>query len=88
MRCAPAVAAEREAARGDRVAGMAAAQAESVHRGVTFHLVSSRASAADRARAVAARVTAARVTAARVTAARVTAGTGAAGYPRSSSAAR
>lgn len=58
VRCAPAVAAEREAARGDRVAGMAAAQAEAVHRGVAYDLVvdSSRASAADCARAVAARV--------------------------------
>ncbi|MFJ7908046.1 chloramphenicol phosphotransferase CPT [Kitasatospora sp. NPDC096204] len=60
VRCDPAVAARREAARGDRVAGMAAAQAEAVHRGVAYDLVvdSSQAAAADCARAVAARVTA------------------------------
>ncbi|MFI2609869.1 chloramphenicol phosphotransferase CPT [Kitasatospora sp. NPDC018619] len=61
VRCDPAVAAAREAARGDRVAGMAAAQAEAVHRGVAYDLVvdSSRASAADCAPAVAARAAAA-----------------------------
>ncbi|MGW3073144.1 chloramphenicol phosphotransferase CPT [Kitasatospora sp. NPDC001132] len=61
VRCDPAVAARREGARGDRVAGMAAAQAEAVHRGVAYDLVvdSSRAAAADCARAVAARVAAA-----------------------------
>ncbi|WP_316527019.1 chloramphenicol phosphotransferase CPT [Kitasatospora brasiliensis] len=60
VRCDPAVAATREAARGDRVTGMAAAQAEAVHQGVVYDLVvdSSRASAADCARAVAERVTA------------------------------
>lgn len=36
VRCPPAVAAAREAARGDRVAGMAASQAEIVHKGVTY----------------------------------------------------
>jgi chloramphenicol 3-O phosphotransferase len=36
VRCAPAVAAAREAARGDRVRGMAALQAEAVHRGVMY----------------------------------------------------
>ncbi|MFJ2579131.1 chloramphenicol phosphotransferase CPT [Kitasatospora aureofaciens] len=36
VRCDAAVAAAREAARGDRVAGMAAAQAEAVHVGVTY----------------------------------------------------
>lgn len=58
VRCDPAVAADREAARGDRMAGMAAAQAEAVHRGVGYDLVvdSSRASAIECARAVAARV--------------------------------
>lgn len=38
VRCDPAVAAAREAARGDRVAGMAALQAESVHLGVDYDL--------------------------------------------------
>ncbi|MEU2670657.1 chloramphenicol phosphotransferase CPT [Streptomyces sp. NPDC007164] len=38
VRCGSAVAAAREIARGDRVSGMAAAQAESVHRGVTYDL--------------------------------------------------
>lgn len=38
VRCAPEVAAGRETARGDRVAGMAAAQAEAVHRGVVYDL--------------------------------------------------
>ncbi len=58
VHCDPAVAAEREAARGDRVAGMAAAQAEAVHQGVAYDLVvdSSRAAAADCARAITARV--------------------------------
>ncbi|MEU5161771.1 chloramphenicol phosphotransferase CPT [Streptomyces sp. NPDC020875] len=39
VRCDPAVAAGRETARGDRAAGMAASQAESVHRGVVYDLV-------------------------------------------------
>ncbi|WP_329568703.1 chloramphenicol phosphotransferase CPT family protein [Kitasatospora sp. NBC_01266] len=38
VRCAAAVAAEREVARGDRAVGMAAAQAELVHRGVRYDL--------------------------------------------------
>ncbi|MCX4847772.1 chloramphenicol phosphotransferase CPT [Streptomyces sp. NBC_00893] len=38
VRCEIAVAAAREIARGDRVSGMAAAQAELVHRGVTYDL--------------------------------------------------
>lgn len=38
VRCESAVAAAREIARGDRVPGMAAAQAELVHRGVTYDL--------------------------------------------------
>ncbi|HZE41515.1 MAG TPA: chloramphenicol phosphotransferase CPT [Stackebrandtia sp.] len=38
VRCDPRVAAGREAARGDRVAGMAASQAELVHRGVRYDL--------------------------------------------------
>ncbi|MFD5465471.1 chloramphenicol phosphotransferase CPT [Kitasatospora sp. NPDC127059] len=58
VRCDPAVAAAREAARGDRVAGMAAAQASAVHRGVTYDLVvdTSRASVADCAGAILARL--------------------------------
>lgn len=36
VRCDAAVASAREAARGDRAAGMAAAQAEAVHVGVTY----------------------------------------------------
>ncbi|OKH97701.1 chemotaxis protein [Streptomyces sp. CB02923] len=36
VRCTPEAAAAREAARGDRVTGMAASQAELVHRGVTY----------------------------------------------------
>ena len=38
VRCDAAVAEEREAARGDRVAGMAAKQADVVHEGVTYDL--------------------------------------------------
>ncbi len=38
VRCDPEVAAAREAARGDRVAGMAAGQADLVHRGVHYDL--------------------------------------------------
>jgi chloramphenicol 3-O phosphotransferase len=38
VRCNPAVAAAREAARGDRVAGMAESQARLVHEGVTYDL--------------------------------------------------
>jgi chloramphenicol 3-O phosphotransferase len=38
VRCDAAVAAGRETARGDRIAGMAAAQAELVHRGVAYDL--------------------------------------------------
>lgn len=36
VRCTPEAAAAREAARGDRIAGMAARQATAVHRGVTY----------------------------------------------------
>ncbi|GHF50311.1 chloramphenicol phosphotransferase [Kitasatospora xanthocidica] len=62
VRCDPAVAAAREAARGDRVAGMAAAQAEAVHQGVVYDLVvdTSRASVDDCADAVLARLAATR----------------------------
>lgn len=38
VRCAPQVAGKREAARGDRVPGMAALQAELVHQGVHYDL--------------------------------------------------
>ena len=38
VRCQSAVAAGREIARGDRVTGMAASQAEVVHRGVVYDL--------------------------------------------------
>jgi chloramphenicol 3-O phosphotransferase len=38
VRCASAVAAGREVARGDRVTGMAVSQAEAVHRGVFYDL--------------------------------------------------
>ena len=38
VRCDAAIAEEREAARGDRVAGMAAKQAEVVHQGVAYDL--------------------------------------------------
>ncbi|MFJ8473044.1 chloramphenicol phosphotransferase CPT family protein [Kitasatospora sp. NPDC094011] len=62
VRCDPAVAAAREAARGDRVGGMAAAQAESVHEGVGYDLVvdSSRASVDECAGLILARVAAGR----------------------------
>jgi len=39
VRCAAEVAAARERARGDRVPGMAAKQAETVHRGIVYDLV-------------------------------------------------
>ncbi|MEU6845931.1 AAA family ATPase [Streptomyces sp. NPDC046716] len=39
VRCAPEVASRREAARGDRITGMAVRQAESVHEGVTYDVV-------------------------------------------------
>jgi chloramphenicol 3-O phosphotransferase len=38
VRCAPEIAAGREIARGDRVGGMAASQAELVHKGVVYDL--------------------------------------------------
>ncbi|MEU9076167.1 chloramphenicol phosphotransferase CPT [Kitasatospora sp. NPDC048538] len=60
VRCEPAVAAAREAARGDRVPGMAAAQAESVHRGVSYDLLvdTSRTAPGDCAGLIAARLAA------------------------------
>lgn len=56
VRCAPEVAAARERARGDRPAGMAAAQAEIVHRGVNYDVVvdSSSTTVDDCARLIAA----------------------------------
>jgi chloramphenicol 3-O phosphotransferase len=58
VRCEPAVAVARELARGDRVAGMAAAQAEAVHRGVAYDVEvdTSHTEALDCARVVAARL--------------------------------
>jgi len=58
VRCASAVAAGREIARGDRVTGMAASQAEAVHQGVAYDLQvdTTHTEALDCARAIAARV--------------------------------
>jgi chloramphenicol 3-O phosphotransferase len=58
VRCDPAVAAAREAARGDRVAGMAASQAEMVHTGVAYDIEvdTSHAESVECARAIMARV--------------------------------
>ena len=39
VRCAPHIASAREVGRGDRTAGMAARQADSVHTGITYDLV-------------------------------------------------
>lgn len=59
VRCDPEVAAAREAARGDRVTGMAAGQAHLVHRGVHYDLEvdTSRTAASVCAAAIASRVT-------------------------------
>jgi chloramphenicol 3-O phosphotransferase len=56
--CAPEIAADREIARGDRAVGMAAAQAETVHRGVAYDIEidTSRTESLDCARAIAAHV--------------------------------
>jgi chloramphenicol 3-O phosphotransferase len=58
VRCDPDIAAGREIARGDRVTGMAASQAEMVHAGVTYDIEvdTSRAESLACARAIAARV--------------------------------
>ena len=58
VRCDGAVAAGREIARGDRVTGMAAAQAELVHQGVGYDLEvdTTHTEALECARAIAARV--------------------------------
>ena len=58
VRCDGAVAAAREVARGDRITGMAASQAELVHQGVRYDLQvdTTHTEALDCARAIAARV--------------------------------
>ncbi len=58
VRCDAEIAAGREIARGDRVVGMAASQAESVHRGLVYDLEvdTSHAESMDCARAIAARI--------------------------------
>jgi len=58
VRCERAVAAGREIARGDRVTGMAAAQAELVHQGVAYDVQvdTTHTEALECARAIAARV--------------------------------
>jgi chloramphenicol 3-O phosphotransferase len=58
VRCDGAVAAAREIARGDRITGMAASQAELVHQGVRYDVQvdTTHAEALDCARAIAARV--------------------------------
>jgi chloramphenicol 3-O phosphotransferase len=58
VRCQSAVAAGREIARGDRVIGMAASQAEVVHQGVVYDLQvdTAHTEALECARAIAARV--------------------------------
>lgn len=58
VRCDPEIAAGREIARGDRVTGMAATQAEMVHQGVIYDIAvdTSRTESLDCARAIAARV--------------------------------
>jgi chloramphenicol 3-O phosphotransferase len=58
VRCDPAIAVGREIARGDRVTGMAASQAEVVHQGVVYDIEvdTSHTESLDCARAIAARV--------------------------------
>jgi chloramphenicol 3-O phosphotransferase len=58
VRCDPEIAAGREIARGDRVTGMAASQAEIVHKGVDYDVVvdTTHDEAIDCARAIAAHV--------------------------------
>ncbi|MCJ1674419.1 MULTISPECIES: AAA family ATPase [unclassified Rathayibacter] len=60
IRCAPEVATARERARGDRTTGMAAHQAESVHRGVAYDLEidSGRTSAVECTRRIVEHITA------------------------------
>jgi chloramphenicol 3-O phosphotransferase len=59
VRCDPEIAAGREIARGDRVAGMAVSQADRVHTGVVYDVEvdTGRTEALECARVVAARVT-------------------------------
>lgn len=59
VHCSPEVAEAREFARGDRVAGTAARQAEVVHRGVVYDVEvdTTHAEALDRARVIARHVT-------------------------------
>lgn len=59
VRCDPDVAAAREIARGDRVAGMARSQADAVHTGVTYDVQvdTTRAESLECARLIAAHVT-------------------------------
>jgi len=58
VRCEAAVATARELARGDRIAGMAASQAELVHRGIVYDLQvdTTHSEALDCAQAIAARL--------------------------------
>jgi chloramphenicol 3-O phosphotransferase len=58
VHCAPEIAAGREIARGNRAAGMAASQAETVHQGVVYDIEidTSHAESLDCARVIAARV--------------------------------
>lgn len=58
VRCSPEIAASREIARGDRVTGMAAAQAALVHEGVRYDIEvdTGQTESLDCARAIAARV--------------------------------
>ena len=58
VRCEAAVATARELARGDRIAGMAASQAELVHRGIVYDLQvdTTHAEALDCAQVIAARL--------------------------------
>ncbi|MFB6817802.1 chloramphenicol phosphotransferase CPT [Streptomyces sp. NPDC056347] len=58
VRCDPEIAAGREIARGDRVTGMAASQAETVHKGVVYDVEvdTSRTESLDCARTIAAHV--------------------------------
>ncbi len=58
VRCAPEIATGREIARGDRVRGMAASQAEVVHEGVAYDIVvdTSHTESLECARAIAARL--------------------------------
>jgi chloramphenicol 3-O phosphotransferase len=59
VRCDPLIAAARETARGDRVAGMAASQATTVHDGVAYDVEvdTSHTESLDCARVIAALVT-------------------------------